>query len=209
MYQILVFSHFAPSALDSKTTTPFWVPKLQHPPNPKRYRFGHYLFILKKKKMKIEKRKKKKKEMKIGGGCGCGWSHPHGQSGGSPATPKGPKKKRKKKRKNGYALKWVLDFWGWPDHPQGLGGGFSHPLRPLWGSQSHPKPLGGGSATPKSPKPILTRTHFSFFFFWPFGGGRTIPLGMRVVRPSPDRAWGWLQPPPIFIFFFSSIFIFL
>jgi hypothetical protein len=29
---------------DSKIT-PFWVPKLQHPPNPKQRRFGHYFFF--------------------------------------------------------------------------------------------------------------------------------------------------------------------
>jgi hypothetical protein len=117
-----------------------------------------------------------------------GWSHPHGRSGvvEPPPGPRGwsghPQKaqKKKKKKKN---EKWVLDFCGWPDHPQGLGGG---PLRPVWGVQSHPRPLGVVRPPPKSPKPIFRFFFFFFFFFfvWPFG----------LARPPP-WAWGWLDHP--------------
>jgi hypothetical protein len=88
--------------------------------------------------------------------------------------PKAPKKKKKNE-------KWILVFWGWPDHPQGPGGGFGHPKPAFWGGRIHPQVLGGGPATPKRPKSIFR----FFFFFGAFGGGRTTPLAMGVVRPPP------------------------
>jgi hypothetical protein len=130
---------------------------------------------------------------------------------------KGPKKKKKKKKKN---EKWVLDFCGWPDHPQGLGGGFGHPLRPVWGGRSHPRPLGVVGHPKKS------KTHFSFFFFFFFFGlafwvSRTTPLGLGVVRPPQIGCGGSSShPAPIlangmapdfhlsFFFFFFFFFFF-
>jgi hypothetical protein len=71
--------------------------------------------------------------------------------------------------------------------------------------------LGGGSTIPKNPKPIPFFFFFFFFFFssssssWLFGGGRTTPLAMGVVRPLPDQPWGWLKPPPISLFFLKKL----
>jgi hypothetical protein len=54
-----------------------------------------------------------------------------------PPWPRGwsghPQKKKKKNEK------WVLAFWGWPDHPQGPGGGFGHPIFGQGGGWSHPR----------------------------------------------------------------------
>jgi hypothetical protein len=75
------------------------------------------------------------------------------------------------------------------------------------GGRSHPKALGGGSATPKNPKPIF-RFFFFFFFGGPFGGGRTTPLGLGVVRP-PQTGRGGDSSHPRFSyvsFFFSFNF---
>jgi hypothetical protein len=53
-------------------------------------------------------------------------------------------------------------------------------------------------------KPPL-KAQFPFFvsFFWPFGGGRTTPIG--VVRPPPDRPWGATPDFQPFFFRFSSL----
>jgi hypothetical protein len=123
-----------------------------------------------------------------------GWpDHPiFGQGVAEPAVwgwPKPPRplgvvrpprkaKKKKKKKKN---EKMGLGFWGWPDHPQGPGGGFGHPLRPVGGVPSHPQALGGGPATPKGQNPFFP---FFFFFFWPFG-----------VAGPPPKAWGGFGHP--------------
>jgi hypothetical protein len=49
---------------------------------------------------------------------------------------------------------------GWPKPPLGPWGWFGHPQKP--------------------------KTFF-FFFFWPFGGGWTTLLAMKVVRPLSNR----------------------
>jgi hypothetical protein len=65
VYQSLAFSHFTHSVHTQKKkkvnftpdfkTTPFWIPKLQHPPSPKQRHFGHYYYYF-----KDENRRKKK-----------------------------------------------------------------------------------------------------------------------------------------------------
>jgi hypothetical protein len=79
---------------------------------------------------------------------------------------------------------------GWPDHPifgQGVAG--ATPYGRSGGGRTTPWPR-GWSGHPQKPKKKKTK-----YGFWPFGGGRTTPLAMRVVRPPPNRLWGWLQPP--------------
>jgi hypothetical protein len=75
--------------------------------------------------------------------------------------------------------KMGFGLWGWPDHPQGPGGGFGHPLRLVGGVRSHPQALGGGPATPKGQNPF-----FRFLFFWPSG-----------VAGPPPKAWGGFSHP--------------
>jgi hypothetical protein len=69
-----------------------------------------------------------------------------------------PRKAKKKKNE-----KMGLGFWGWPDHPEGPGGGFDHPLRPVGGV---------------------------FFFFLAFRGGRTTPKGLGWLQPPPYSRFG-------------------
>jgi hypothetical protein len=102
------------------------------------------------------------------------------------------KAKKKKKKKKDFGLLGVAE------PPPRAWSGFNHPHTSRIG---WPGPWRSGPATPKSPKSF-------FFFFWPFRGGRTTHLAMGVVRPPPDRPWGWLQPPLIF-FFLSFFFFFL
>jgi hypothetical protein len=121
-----------------------------------------------------------------------------------PKAPPPPKKKEKEK--------WVLAFWGWPDHPQGSGGGFGHPKPAFWGGRIHPQVLGGGLATPKRPKPI-----FRFFFFfclgfwgWPdhplgHGGGSTTSKPAVGVAPATPY---FFSPPLFNIFLFLFFFLF-
>jgi hypothetical protein len=59
--------------------------------------------------------------------AGLGVVEPPPWSRGWSGHPQKPKKKKKKRKR-----KWVLAFWGWPNHPQGPGGGFGHPKRPVW-----------------------------------------------------------------------------
>jgi hypothetical protein len=116
----------------------------------------------------------------------------YGRSGGGRTTPmaKGVIRPPPKGR-NPYFF--FLSFWGWPDHPLGHKGGSTTPRPAIGGGRIHPQALGGGLATPKRPKLMLCFFVFCFFF-WAFGGGRTTPLAMRVVRPPPEQPWGWLQP---------------
>jgi hypothetical protein len=159
--------------LISKTTL-FWASKQR--------RFGHFIIIFLKKKKKRKKKKENIKKKKGGKEIGGGSSHPHGRFGVVPPWPRGwsghPQKPQKKKKKN---EKWVLAFWGWPDHPQGPGGGFGHPNFVLffwggfWGWPDHPLGHGGGSTTPRP--------------------------AVGVAPATPD-----FFPPP---FFFFNIFLFL
>jgi hypothetical protein len=169
----------------------------------KRRRFGNFIIIFLKKKKRKEKRKRKILKKKRGEGGG---------------------------KKSGVAPRPV---WGWSNHPMAKG-----VVRPppkgqnpffvffFWGgSRTTPKdlevdlstpnrPFGVAESTPKRPKPI-----FHFFFFLGFWGWPDHPLGHGVVRPPPDRPWGWLQPPrflstPFFFlifsfFLFSFLFFFL
>jgi hypothetical protein len=89
------------------------------------------------------------------------------------------------------------------------------PNRPFGVAESTPRSLRVVRPPPKGQNPFFF--FFFFFFFWAFGGGWTTPLAMGVVRPPPDRPWGWLEsppisspPPPFFfnIFFFFFLFFF-
>jgi hypothetical protein len=119
-------------------------------------------------------------------------------------------------------------LWGWPDHPQGHGGGRSHHLRPTGGVRSHPQALRGGPATPKGQNPFFP--FFLFFFLgllgWPdhpqrpgvasatpirpVWGGRSHPLAKNgVVRPP--HFWeggGSSHPDSSFFFFFFNFLLF-
>jgi hypothetical protein len=126
-----------------------------------------------------------------------GWfNHPHAQRDG-PATPKGQKKKKEKKKKK------VLGFWGWPTTPKGLGV-----------AEATPKPLEVVRPPPKIQNPFFVFFFFFFFFCGPFGGGRTTPLGLGVVRPPQTGRGGDSSHPRfsyvsflLFFFFqFSSLF---
>jgi hypothetical protein len=70
---------------------------------------------------------------------------PSPRGGGGLATPKRQKKKKKKnknKNKNKQTnKKWVLGFWGWPDHSQGLRGGSTTPQKLWYESVNGPKPI--------------------------------------------------------------------
>jgi hypothetical protein len=101
--------------------------------------------------------------------------------------PKGQKKKKKKK--------WVLGFWGWPDHLQGPG--VAEPT--IGGGRSHPQAFRGGSTTPKGPK---KKKSFGFL-----GVVRPSPKG--VVGPPLDRSWGGWSHPQFPSSFFFNIFLFL
>jgi hypothetical protein len=109
-----------------------------------------------------------------------GWlNQPYG-GGRSRPRPLGvfwpPRKaKKKKKGKMGFGL------WGWPNHPQGPGDGFGHPLRPVGGVPKSPPGPRGWFGHPQRPKPIFP---FFFFFFWPY----------RVAGPPP-KAWGGFGHP--------------
>jgi hypothetical protein len=105
-----------------------------------------------------------------------GW--PNRPYGGGPATPQKAKKKKKKKNE-----KMGMGFWGWPDHPQGPGGGFGHPLRPVGGVPKPPPSPRGGPATPKIPNPF-----FRFFFFFGLSGWPDHPW-------PPRKAWGGFGHP--------------
>jgi hypothetical protein len=193
-----------------------------------------------KKKKENIKKKKGGGGKEIGGGwshphgrSGGGRTTPMAKGGGL-ATPKSPPQKKKKKfgvaestpRSLGVVRPppkgqnpffvyflfnlFIFGFRGWPDHPQGPGGGFGHPKLAFWGGQIHPQVLGGGPATPKRPKPI-----FRFFFFfgvWPdhplgHGGGSTTPIpAVRVAGATPDF---FPPPPPLFFFLIFSFFFFL
>jgi hypothetical protein len=67
--------------------------------------------------------------------------------GGGLATPKGQKKKKKKKKK-----KWVRDFLGWLNHPQGHGV-----------AEATSRPLGVVRS------PLKAQIHSLSCFFWQFG----------------------------------------
>jgi hypothetical protein len=122
---------------------------------------------------------------------------PRGWSG----HPQKPKKK--KKRKMGSGLLGVAGppprTWGWIRPPQKAGLGWTNPPPGPWGWSGHPQ---------------KAKTHFSFFFFLGFWGWPDHPLGHGVVRPPPDRPWGWLEPPlisfppppPLFFLIFSFFF---
>jgi hypothetical protein len=87
-----------------------------------------------------------------------------------------PKAQKKKKKKN---EKWVLAFWGWPDHPQGPGGGPATPkgrihvsfqsflaektFMPLYGDYAVGDPPLGFPEN--STSTMTTPTSFPFTFF--------------------------------------------
>jgi hypothetical protein len=130
---------------------------------------------------------------------------PYGQSGGGRTTPmaKGwvrptPKAPppQKKKQSMGFGLLGVagppLWPWGWFNHPQtGRGGGSSHPLAKNGVARATPWLKMGWPEPPPLAKPPLDFLPF-FLGGGAFGGGRTTPLAMGVVRPPSDRPWGWL-----------------
>jgi hypothetical protein len=177
--------------------------------------------------------KKKKKKGRNRGG----WSHPLPKIWGGRTTPflaKGwsatpyrpyeggrshprplgvvrPPRKAKKNKKMG------LGFWGWPDHPQGPGGGRKPPpTTGRWCPKPPPGPR-GWSGHPQRPKPIFP------FFFFAFRGGRTTPKGLGWLRPPPYGRYGVAKATPwpkmgwsghpdflllFFLFFFFSISLF-
>jgi hypothetical protein len=142
-----------------------------------------------KKKKEIKKKKRKKEGRNRGGSLPKKWggrttpflakgwpATPYRPYGGGRSHPRPlrvvrpPRKAKKKKSK-----KMGLGFWGWPNHPQGPGGGFGHPLRPVGGVGSHPQALGGGPATPFFGQGVASATpispfflHFFFFFLFLF-----------------------------------------
>jgi hypothetical protein len=134
------------------------------PSTPKLRRFGQNgvvlqilgFFFFNEKKKEI---KKKKGEIGVAPATpyrpyGGGRSHPRPL--GVVRPPRKAKKKKKKRKKMG------LGFWGWPDHPQGPGGGFGHPLRPA--SATPIRPVWGGQPPRFLPIFFILFYFISFFF---------------------------------------------
>jgi hypothetical protein len=82
-------------------------------------------------------------------------------------------------------------LWGWPDHPQGHGGGRSHHLRPAGGVRSHPQALGSGPATPRGQNAFFR----FFFFFGPFGVAGPPPKAWGGFGHPHTAGMGWAKPP--------------